>query len=280
MNNRALIVSIASLKGGVGKTAITSLLARYFTEIEGKQVLVVDFDGRGGITSLFHHKSISEDMPTVVDLLQDVFKGINPTDTFSKAVIQTGLEKKYGWDDNGGSLFLLPCDPSLDDYLPYKDSYLLKDVLCNINFSEENIILIDSGADITNIKMSVAAADIIFLPLILGKQDVHPSIETIRAIVIEQSKNGSPYFGGIVLNQNGDTQWENTYIENYQQVLNKFIRRANFKCVDEKNLIRLKQSRIIKRGTHLCWSWREDIMNSAKEIAEIIHKFDNQKNGV
>ena len=39
MDKRAKIITITSRKGGVGKTAITSLLARYFTEVEGKKVL-------------------------------------------------------------------------------------------------------------------------------------------------------------------------------------------------------------------------------------------------
>jgi CO dehydrogenase nickel-insertion accessory protein CooC1 len=39
VDKRAKIITITSRKGGVGKTAITSLLARYFTEVEGKKVL-------------------------------------------------------------------------------------------------------------------------------------------------------------------------------------------------------------------------------------------------
>ena len=104
MNNRALVVKIASLKGGVGKTAITSLLARYLSEIEGKQVLVVDFDGRGGITSLLHDEPLTENRQTIVDMLLVASEGIDPYEVFSQAIIEANLSKKYGWEDNGGSL--------------------------------------------------------------------------------------------------------------------------------------------------------------------------------
>jgi len=39
VDKRAKIITITSRKGSVGKTAITSLLARYFTEVEGKKAL-------------------------------------------------------------------------------------------------------------------------------------------------------------------------------------------------------------------------------------------------
>ncbi len=67
--NRAKVVTITSRKGGAGKTAITSLLARYLVEIENRKVLVVDFDGRGGITSLFNHKPVTATTPSIVELL-------------------------------------------------------------------------------------------------------------------------------------------------------------------------------------------------------------------
>ena len=56
MNNRAKVVAIASLKGGSGKTSLTSLLARYYAETENKQVLVVDFDSGAGLTSLLYNQ--------------------------------------------------------------------------------------------------------------------------------------------------------------------------------------------------------------------------------
>ena len=142
------------------------------------------------------------------------------------------------------------------------------------------LLLIDSGSDSLNVKMAVSAADIVFLPLMISKQDVHPAAETFRAIVCEQRENSHLFFGGIVFNQNGNAQWENTYITNYQKLLDKFINKAYLKCVDEKNLFQLKQSRIIKRGTHLRWSWREDILNSTKKISDNILNFDKNKAGV
>ena len=43
------IVAVANLKGGVGKTTLTLLLARYFS-LQGKSVLVIDADPQGSAT--------------------------------------------------------------------------------------------------------------------------------------------------------------------------------------------------------------------------------------
>ena len=270
--NRAKIITILSRKGGAGKTAITSIIARYFVEIERKNVLVVDFDGRGGITSLFHHEPVTSATPSIVELLDHVNQQANIDDLISEIIIQVENSLTSKWKKKRGRLFLLPSKPLLDEVLIGINPVLLKTILHDLNLTQDYIILIDSGPDSKNIKMGIMAADLVFVPMILSKQDVHPTIETIRSIIDEQEKNRKPIFGGLIINQAGETQWEDSYISSYQNLI-ALLKKDNGLITTSKDIfIGLKQSRIIQRGKHLSWSWRNHHLNTAREIAEIIHK--------
>ncbi|MFO7942911.1 MAG: AAA family ATPase [Anaerolineales bacterium] len=154
MENRPIIVAVTSRKGGVGKTVSTSLLARYFTEVEGKSVVIVDLDARGGITSLLHDQPISKNEKSVVEILTAVHQQESVRDLFTKALIETGLEKSKHWDDNGGSLYLLPSKPSLDSVLSEKPATLLRTALHSLELPEGHVIRIDTGS-----KASSTASD-------------------------------------------------------------------------------------------------------------------------
>jgi cellulose biosynthesis protein BcsQ len=271
--NRAKVVTITSRKGGAGKTAITSLLARYLVEIEKRKVLVVDFDGRGGITSLFHHDPITATTPSIVEYLMEAYQQKDLTEIFSQSTIQINTNRKFNWKDNGGSLYLLPSKPILDNFLTRVNFTLLRTALKNLNLPQEYIILIDSGPDHQNIKMTIAASDIVFVPMILSKQDVHPTVETLGSIHREQISSGNAALGALIVNRVGVTQWEESYITNYQKLLNKFQNESQINTLKKDWFIRLKQSRIIQRGKHLSWSWRDDILESVNQIAEVIHDY-------
>ncbi len=269
---RAKIVTILSRKGGAGKTAITSLLARYYAEIEAKDVLVVDFDGRGGITSLLHHEPVTADSPSIGELLLKADQQVNREDLFIQSVIPIENNITTKWKRKRGKLYLLPSKPLLDEVLIGRHPTLLKTVLRNLRLSQDCIILIDSGPDSKNIEMGIVAADLVFVPMILGKQDVHPTVETIRSIIFEQEKNGKPIFGGLIINRSGQTQWEDSYISSYQNLINLLKNDSGLISIGGDIFIELKQSRVIQRGKHLSWSWRNDHLNTAKEIAGIIQK--------
>jgi len=271
---RAKIVTILSRKGGAGKTAITSLLARYYAEIEAKDVLVVDFDGRGGITSLLHHDPLTADSPSIVELLLQADQHVNLEDLFIQSVIPIENNLTTKWKRKRGRLYLLPSKPLLDEVLIGRHPTLLKTVLRNLGLSKDCIILIDSGPDSKNIEMGIVAADLVFVPMILGKQDVHPTIETIRSIILVQEKYGKPLFGGLIINRSGHSQWEDSYISSYQNLINLLKRDSGLISIVGDIFIELKQSRIIQRGKHLSWPWRNDYLSTAKQISEIIHKLE------
>jgi cellulose biosynthesis protein BcsQ len=268
---RAKIVTITSRKGGVGKTATTSLLARYFAEVEGKNVLVVDFDARGGITSLLCDRAITQEDLSIGELLLTADEQGNIHDVFAQAVIDTGLEKNKHWEDSGGKLYLLPAKKTLDTVLEGKHSSLLRIMLLGLGLPDEHIILVDTSPDGDNVLMGIGAADVVFLPLKYSQQDVHPTVETLRTIIMEQQGNGNAVLGGLVVNQVGDTQWEQAYEQRYSNLFMRFKEKTGLRSATDHLFIHLKHSRIIQRGTYMDWKLREYLLDPAEKMAAALH---------
>lgn len=267
---RAKIVAITSRKGGVGKTVITSLMARYFTEVEGKKVLVVDFDARAGISSIFYEKPFDSSDMSIAEMLLVAYEKGNIQDAYSQTVLDTGMEKSKHWEDNGGRLFLIPSKPALESVLIDKNSSLLKMVLHDLGLTEDYVILINSGSDSRSVLQCVGAADVVFLPVQYSRQDVRPTVETLRTIIMEQRENGNAVLGGMVVNQSRDTKWEQEYETNYIQLFDRFQGKTNLKSASDSLFIRLAHSRTIQRGTFLDWSLRDNYLGTAKQLADAV----------
>lgn len=271
-STRAKVVAITSRKGGAGKTASTSLLARYLCEKEGKQVLVVDFDGRGGITSLLCDHPVTRHTSTILEMLLDVHQRIHPRDTFNIALVETHLEENESWTKNNGAVYLIPSKPSLDDFLPGKNLNYLKTALDSLELPEDYLVLIDSGPDNINVHMTLAAADVVFVPLKFSPQDIHPTIETFRSICDHQEITGRPTLGGLIINQNLKTQWEQTYMENFKKLIIDYKEKTRLIFETDNLFIPMKQSRLILRGKHLEWSIQDELFEAARQMAAVINQ--------
>jgi chromosome partitioning protein len=273
MSNRAQVIAITSLKGGSGKTSLTSLLARYYAETKGKQVLVVDFDSGAGMTALLVDKYVNDEADTIVEVLQDVKHYVDPRETFSRAVIYTGLEKSKGWEKNNGSIILIPSKPTLGNLINDTNRNLLDAAISLLHLSDDYIVLIDSGPDLMNALLAIGCADVVFIPTRIRLQYVQPSIDTLRAIRYFQKKNNSPSFGGWIYIQRTETQWEKEYLEKFTILFETFLQKSNMMCTDEDLIIQMIPSRFIQRGNHLTWSIRDDIFDPIRQMAEKIHQF-------
>ena len=284
MNNRAKVVAITSLKGGSGKTSLTSPLARYYAESENKQVLVVDFDSGAGMTSLLHNQVAKDGTPSIMEVLQDVKHYVDPRETFSRAVIHTELEKSKGWKKNKGAIFLLPCKPALDDFLRGTTRNLLDAAISNLGLSDDYIILIDSGPEKVNVYLSVGCADVVFIPTRIRRQYVQPSMYTLQPIMNFQKELNRPIFGGWVYIQNFETQWEEEFLKNFSNLCETYFQKLNINCIDEKLTIQMKPSRFIQRGKHMTWSIRDEIFVPIQQMAKLIKQtkivdYEEPRNG-
>jgi len=268
------VITLTSRKGGVGKTACTGLMARYFTEVEGKNVVVIDLDARGGVTSLFTDVVLGEEDLSISEVILAASNNENFQDIFNKSIFDTGLNKNKNWVDNGGRLFLLPSKPNLDKVLANAHYSLLGAIIRNIRLPDNVLILIDTGSSSDSVLAGVGAADVVFVPLIMSKQDILPVFETLRTIQIMQrkSENNAPAMGGFIINQPGETQWEAEYVNTYRQTLDEYRKESNLRCVSEDQFFFLKTSRLIRSGAYLDWGLRKDFYTFAKMLADIVHK--------
>ena len=155
---------------------------------------------------------------------------------------------------------LLPAKPALDSVLLDKDPSLLKTLLHDLDLTDEYVILIDTGPDGECVVMGTTAADVVFIPMLLSRQDVHPTVETLRTVFNKQKENGSAVLGGFVVNQTGETKWEQDYIDRYIQLLDQFQNKSKLMGATESLFIKLSQSRIIRKGVFLDCSFREDYL--------------------
>ena len=274
MSNRAKVISFASRKGGVGKTVCTGLMARYFTEVEGKNVIVIDLDGRGGVTSLLANVNTGKEDLSISEVIQTAGNQRNFQDVFRQSIFDTGLSKNKNWSDNGGKLFLLPSKPNLETVLSNNHSSLLEVVIRNTPLPDDVLILIDTGSSQDSVLASIRAADIVFVPLIMSRQDNLPLFSTLSIINVLQKQRGdsSPVMGGLIINQPGDTQREEEYINTYRLTLDEYIIESNLRCVSEDQFFFLTTSGLIRSGAYLEQALQKDFYALAKKLAKIVHQ--------
>ena len=92
----------------------------------------------------------------------------------------------------------------------------------------------------------------------------------MRYILAFQKSKGHPQFGGWVIVQPIQTQWEEEYRENFINLFDTFRKNTGLQCPEENPFIHMKPSRIIHRGKHLTWSIRDEILDPIREMAAVI----------
>lgn len=171
---QTMIVSIASMKGGVGKTTITALLARRIVDQQRASVLVIDLDPQRGSTILLLGPGAGSKIqpPTIYDVLLNTLERRPPTPAFLQAIRQSPYH-----DD----IYVLPATGDLARLtrmnIPFN---LLKRTLADYPLSKDLLVLLDTGSIPTLCVICLAASDLAFIPVTLSQQTAIPTINTLK----------------------------------------------------------------------------------------------------
>ncbi len=158
-----MIVTITNLKGGVGKSTLTALLAKYIARHKPfDPVVVIDMDPQCGSTTILSGKKLDPSQPTIYDALDSENNGVPSTEIFESSFLKVEGEKK---------LYLVPSSPKLLQFGSNGASTdLLKYVFESaMNISSDTIILIDTGTMHQLVGMAIAAVVMgVFVQIVLN----------------------------------------------------------------------------------------------------------------
>ncbi len=207
-----MITTFTSMKGGTGKTTITGLLANYCSKILNKRVIIIDVDPQGGSSTLFLGLEAREiidgkSTPTIFNVLETVRDNNNARAIVAKALV------KSPYNEN---VFILPADYRVTSLMSMGETpELLKYALEDASFSQDILVLIDSGTSPFLVNMSIAAVtEQVFVPLMLSLQNRKPTADTIQLVLRQRKK-----LGGIIPVGIGNSKWEENSMESWNERL-------------------------------------------------------------
>lgn len=184
------VISILSLKGGVGKTSVVLGLAGAAT-VRGLATLVIDLDPQGNATSLL---ATHEAKASVADVLAHPTKG-----TIESALTQCE------WEVEPGEVDVLPSSPEVIKFDTWTGQATFKPRLARaLEFlSGYDLVLIDCPPSLGALtREALAAADlalVVTTPSYFGSQGVERAMAEIEEI--RKSVNRKLKLAGIVLNR-------------------------------------------------------------------------------
>jgi len=199
-----MVVTVTSMKGGVGKTTIAAMLARYLTLRDQQKIIVVDMDPQGGASSILLGGQIES--PTLVDILQLEAEGIPSGELINQAV------RKSRHDEH---IFVVPGRVDLVSFADAAPPLAsLKYALESAPFPEDTVLIIDTGTHPTLVTMGIIAADIVIIPVMLSQQTAKPTINTLKVALQHHRQRGALLPMGI-----GNSNWEDRELGRWRRKL-------------------------------------------------------------
>jgi cellulose biosynthesis protein BcsQ len=233
-----MLVAIASMKGGVGKSTLAAMLAKHVAGSMGVSVTVVDMDPQRGATILLlgPRKAASHTGPTMYDVLQSELDNIPSHEILAQAIVPSTYH---------AGVRILPAGAALARLAgPETPRNLLRLALLESLNTLDPLIIIDTGPDITLCEMSITAADLIFVPVTLSHQSGVPTLNTLQAAF----RLGCP-IGGLIPTMVGTSQWSEKRVAQWRESLRNTQLIKNRKI---KLLTSMPYSQSAIRGT---WRW-------------------------
>ena len=203
-----MLVSIASMKGGVGKTTLAAMLAKYVANSMDIPVTVIDMDPQRGATILLlgPQKASLHDGPTTYNVLKSELDNIPSQELLAQAVVPCSYHDLVR---------LIPANAALGKLAgPETPRDLLRLALCGSPFPQDPLTIIDTGPDITLCEMSIAAADLVFIPITLSHQTGVPTLNTLQAVF----RFDCP-IGGLIPTMVGTSLWSEQRVTQWRESL-------------------------------------------------------------
>ncbi len=145
MDGSPITIAVINMKGGVGKSTITALLARYATYKLGLDVLVVDLDPQANLSQALMHNRyqgfLNKKDPSIVE----VFNGYQPPSHNKKSPQSLDINAAVVNIDSENNLQLIPSRFDFSDNLISSlkpDTKILARYLSE-NFNDKDVIFID-----------------------------------------------------------------------------------------------------------------------------------------
>ncbi len=203
-----MVITIASMKGGVGKSTLSTMIAKFIAEERGTPVTVIDLDPQRGATILLlGARYAKQDAgPGIYEILQSEHDNIPSTELFNQALVVSPYKEL---------IRVIPSNASLAQLRgPETPRELLSLALQDAPIGEDETVIIDTSPDVTFCEMGIMASDKIFIPITMSHQSGVPTLNTLQAVMYAEKE-----IGGLIPTLIGRAKWQKARVEAWRESL-------------------------------------------------------------
>ncbi len=203
-----MVVAIASMKGGVGKSTLSAMIAKFIVEQRGTPVTVVDLDPQRGATILLLGAEYAKQQtgPGVYEILESEQAGIPSAELVWQALKTSPYDSR---------IRVIPSDASLARLRgPETPRELLGVALRDFAWAPEETVIVDTSPEVTFCEMGIEAAEVVFVPLTMSHQSGVPTLNTMQAVVVAEKA-----IGGLVPTLVGSAKWQEWRVDSWRTAL-------------------------------------------------------------
>jgi cellulose biosynthesis protein BcsQ len=203
-----MVITIASMKGGVGKSTLSTMLAKFIADHRQSPVTVIDLDPQRGVTILLLGAGHVREQtgPGICDILECELEN-NPS---SELLLQSRMASPYN-----ELIHVIPADASLARLRgPETPRELLDLAIQDATLNPGETIIVDTSPDVTFCEMGIQAADVVFVPITMSHQSGIPTLNTLQAALFAEKK-----IGGLIPTLLGRAKWQTKRIEAWRESL-------------------------------------------------------------
>ncbi len=203
-----MVITVASMKGGVGKSTLSTMIAKFIAEQRGTPVTVIDLDPqRGSTILLLGAKYAKQDAgPGICEILQSEQDNIPSTELFFQARVVSPYNELIRVIPSAASLARLRG--------PETPRELLSLALEDTPIGENETVIVDTSPDVTFCEMGIQAADMVFVPITMSHQSGVPTLNTLQALLHAEKQ-----IGGLIPTLIGRAKWQEARIESWRESL-------------------------------------------------------------